>query len=134
MLQRMQYLASQMGDSSLCIKSFENVFTAESSSNISSHQGCQLLEYFWGFTVTSCLQIYFCYAIDMGFRESLLLPKFYWGVAFRYVTTIHFNFFSKFHTWNIRVLHPNEMYSGINKVNLTYFVSLEKKKEKKSIL
>lgn len=120
----MQHLASFMGNLNLPIMSFENVFTVESPTNISNHQSCQLHAYFWGFTVRSCLQIYFCYATNMGFCESLPLPTFYFEVASSYVTIIHFNFFSKFHAQTIRVLYPNEINSRISKANVTSFVSL----------
>lgn len=120
----MQHLASHMGNLNLPLKSFEYILTAESPTNISNHQSCQLPAYFWGFTVPSCLQIYFCYATNMGFCESLPLPTFYFEVASSYATIIHFNFFSKFHAWKVRVLYPNEIYNRISKVNLNTFVFL----------
>lgn len=68
----------------------------------------------------------------MELCERLPLSKVYLKVASWYVITTHLNFFFKFPAWNLRVLYPNERNSGRSKINLTYFVSLFKKRHFKN--
>lgn len=116
------------GGTQVCVGRHLRMFRSWEPCRRPFHQRGPLLECCWGCAVPSCLQTYICCAPYMGICESLPLLKIYLKVASRSVTTIHFNFFSKFPEWNLRVPNQNEIYSGISKVNLTYFVSLKKKK------